>query len=279
MDSLFPAQPAEGQCLLQPRHTGLCWFAGQSDYPDVAMLTARVKGNLTDVAEVPDTAFDHALAKSFLNMSRGSVVGEAKAPPSPYPYSYPYPYPLDKVWDTVISPGPSETMRQCMLESSDKGMMFMGSAHLEGIVALLEIATALAVSGVDLDRNSTSPGPWHYELICADNSATLGEAVETCRKEHEAPHWLACAHYVSDTMSFALFYAEDANRALSCTAEALLMTNRADNTRQHFRTVLFWRDATASAALAQTRPGPLSGPRSHVMIRSRALREVPPSVP
>ena len=207
-------------------HTGHCWFRDRDEYPDPALVEAFVDGG---------NEFREAFGSTFFPVS---IVGDdADAG---------YNMGSTIEWETRLSDGPGAE-RRYLAESIARDMLFVGTARTEGVVELLELASPLAYLkniGIDLDLyGSGGCRAWAYEVLHADNSNAMKEAVTARLAEHQPGEaWMAAAHIMDHEMSFAVF-----RRAESGTLELVLpwtfLTQKA-GAKRCFKAVMFWRDET-----------------------------------
>jgi len=233
---LFSDLPATGPRSTRPQHTGHCWFRSQDEYPDAALVEAFVDG---------DDEFRAAFGGGFFPMSVNGAGDNAG-------------YGIESTieWETRLSDGPRHAERRYLLESTGKDMLFCGTSCAEGVVELTEMATGLAYirdTGIvdfnDVCGNGSECRPWAYEVLYADNSATLKETVTARQAEHQsAESWMACAHYMDSEMDYAVFHAEEASGVLELMFSMPFLTSK-PREGGFYRALLFWRDENTDKAL------------------------------
>jgi len=244
------AQPTKRkQRSLRSRNTGICWFRDQvGDYPDAALVAEYVKAAELkwgdDAEDNCSVLSDNAFLSGFLEVHCGDAVDTLDHGED-----------LTKSWLCAIADAPSQNSRQYLLESTDKNMLFIGSASPEGVSEVLKIATLLGVvdSLYEIGLNdqclsSSTCFPWNFEVISADSNAAMRKKVAAALKKHKAAPeaWVASLHCVGKELNFALLAVMgDSLRSLHPNYSWVLETRKA-GPESFLRTVFFWQDSTGS---------------------------------
>ena len=245
LSELFENLPAEGGQRLPVQSSGFCWFKSPEGYPDKVMVEEFVES--ADLYTDTGDGFEKACTAAHFPMKvYGDSSNEDEAGVEA----------IESLWNCLLSTGPSENTRRYLLESASRDVLFVGHARAEHVVALMEIASPLAIIGsTGINLNDQCSGgshcrPWAYELVSADTSDVMKEAVSTRLAEHVAASefWMACTHNMYSEMNFALFRRAESSGVLEHTFQWTFHTPKHCSGR-FFRALLFWHNENTDKML------------------------------